>query len=109
MPPLLSDMRTVRPQGRTFRITQPHGLRVSYLGTTRGHCKGRDKILSRCLHATIQDNNGRILYRKPIVILKFLYIARVVAIITTLILMGWCDTRAAGGERDRPAPHAAGW
>jgi len=24
-------MRTIRPQGLTFRITQPHGLRVSYL------------------------------------------------------------------------------
>jgi len=24
-------MRTVRPQGLTFRITQPHGLRVQYL------------------------------------------------------------------------------
>jgi hypothetical protein len=29
-------MRTVRPQGRTFRITQPHGLRVSYLGMHSG-------------------------------------------------------------------------
>jgi len=27
----LSDMRTVRLQGLTFRITQPFGLRVSYL------------------------------------------------------------------------------
>jgi len=27
----LSDMRTVRPQGLTFRITQLYGLRVSYL------------------------------------------------------------------------------
>jgi len=27
----LSDMRTVRLQGPTFRITQPSGLRVSYL------------------------------------------------------------------------------
>jgi len=24
----------VRPQGLTFRITQPHGLRISYLGAT---------------------------------------------------------------------------
>jgi len=29
MTSLLSDMRTVRPQGLTFRITQPHGLRAS--------------------------------------------------------------------------------
>ncbi len=27
----LSDMRTVRPQGLTFRITQLYGLRVQYL------------------------------------------------------------------------------
>jgi hypothetical protein len=33
--PCLSDMRTIRPQGRTFRITQPHGLRASYLGTLK--------------------------------------------------------------------------
>jgi hypothetical protein len=26
----------VRPQGLTFRITQPHGLRILYLGTTQG-------------------------------------------------------------------------
>jgi hypothetical protein len=72
MASLLSDMRMVRPQGLTFRITQPYGLRISYLGTTQGHCKGRDKILSRCLHITIQDNNARIRYGKQIVILKFL-------------------------------------
>jgi len=30
----LSDMRTVRLQGLTFRITQPYGLRIPYLGTT---------------------------------------------------------------------------
>jgi hypothetical protein len=35
----LSDMRTVRPPGRTFRITQPYGLRIPYLGTIHGHCK----------------------------------------------------------------------
>jgi hypothetical protein len=86
MTSLLSDMRTVRPKGQTFRITQPHGLRVSYLGTTQGRCKGRDKILSRCLHATIQDNNVRICYSKQ---------TESFAIITTviLILMGWCDRR----------------
>jgi hypothetical protein len=48
----LSDMRTVRPQGPTFRITQPYGLRVSYLGTTQGHCKGQNQLSSRCLHAS---------------------------------------------------------
>jgi hypothetical protein len=31
MTSLLSDMRMVRPQGLTFRITQPHGLRILYL------------------------------------------------------------------------------
>src|ERR1700738_1931352 len=41
----LSDMRTVRPQGRTFRITQPHGLRVSYLGTLPGLCNRSNKIV----------------------------------------------------------------
>jgi len=46
MTSLLSDMRTVRPQGRTFRITQPHGLRVSYLGTTQRYCKGQDQIIT---------------------------------------------------------------
>jgi hypothetical protein len=71
MTSLLSDMRMVRPQGLTFRITQPHGLRILYLGTTQGHCKGRDKILSRCLHVTIQDNNARIRYSKQIGIFEF--------------------------------------
>jgi hypothetical protein len=42
----LSDMRTVRPQGRTFRITQPHGLRVSYLGTLSGLCNRSNRIVS---------------------------------------------------------------
>jgi hypothetical protein len=41
----LSDMRTVRPQGRTFRITQPHGLRVSYLGTLPGLCNRSNRIV----------------------------------------------------------------
>jgi hypothetical protein len=103
---LLSDMRTVRPQGRTFRITQPHGLRVSYLRATQGHCKGRDKILSRCLHATIQDNNVRICYSKQTVIFKFLLISESFAIITTVILMGCCEGAAevsatAGAKRRR--------
>ena len=71
MTSLLSDMRTVRPQGLTFRITQPHGLRISYLGTPQDHCKGRDEILSRCLHATIRGNNVEIRYSNQIVIFKF--------------------------------------
>jgi len=29
----LSDMRTVRRQGRTLRITQLYGLRILYMGT----------------------------------------------------------------------------
>src|SRR5271167_313992 len=41
----LSDMRTVRPQGRTFRITQPHGLRASYLGTLPGLCNRSNRIV----------------------------------------------------------------
>ena len=45
MTSLLSDMRTVRPKGRTFRITQPHGLRLLYLGTPLG----RGKRLSRVI------------------------------------------------------------
>src|ERR1700738_793258 len=56
----LSDMRTVRPQGRTFRITQPHGLRVSYLGTLLGLCNGSNRIsyrISRRLHVDIRDND----------------------------------------------------
>jgi len=28
----MSDMRRVRPLGRIFRITQPDGLRIRYLG-----------------------------------------------------------------------------
>jgi hypothetical protein len=89
-------MRTVRPQGRTFRITQPHGLRVSYLRATQGHCKGRDKILSRCLHATIQDNNVRSTLQETDRYFEVLVNCKGrFAIITTVILMGWCDTRAA--------------
>jgi hypothetical protein len=42
----LSDMRTVRPEGPTFRITQPFGLRIWYVGTAQGHCKWRDQILT---------------------------------------------------------------
>jgi hypothetical protein len=89
MTSLLSDMRTVRPQGLTFRITQPHGLRILYVGTTLGHCKGQEQILSWYLHARIQDNNVRICYRKQIVIFKFLQISESFVIITTVILMGW--------------------
>jgi hypothetical protein len=52
MTSLLSDMRTVRPQGRIFRITQPHGLRFLYLGTPLGRRKRLSRIYSqikRCL------------------------------------------------------------
>src|SRR5271166_5797052 len=42
----LSDMRTVRPRGRTFRITQPHGLRPSYLGTLPGLCNRSNRIVT---------------------------------------------------------------
>jgi hypothetical protein len=34
-------MRTVRRQGLTFRITQPHGLRITYLLMPPGVRKGR--------------------------------------------------------------------
>jgi hypothetical protein len=42
----------VRPQGLTFRITQPHGLRILHLGTIKAINKGRDKILSLLLYAS---------------------------------------------------------
>jgi hypothetical protein len=45
MTSLLSDMRMVRPQGLTFRITQPHGLRIWYLRTAQGQCKWRASII----------------------------------------------------------------
>ena len=38
-------MRTVRPQGLTFRITQPHGLRELYLGMHPSLRKGLNRIL----------------------------------------------------------------
>jgi hypothetical protein len=38
-------MRTVRPQGRTFRITQPHGLRLSYMGMHPGLCNRSNRIV----------------------------------------------------------------
>ena len=56
MTSLLSDMRMVRPQGLTFRITQPHGLRILYLGAIKAINKGRDKILSRLLLAHRYDS-----------------------------------------------------
>jgi hypothetical protein len=34
----------VRPQGLTFRITQPCGLRILHLGTIKAINKGQDKI-----------------------------------------------------------------
>jgi hypothetical protein len=46
MTSLLSDMRTVRPQGRTFRITQPHGLRASYLGMHSGLYNRSNRIVT---------------------------------------------------------------
>jgi hypothetical protein len=39
-------MRTVRRQGLTFRITQPHGLRIAYLLMPPGLNKGRNQIFS---------------------------------------------------------------
>ena len=39
-------MRTVRRQGLTFRITQPHGLRYLYLLVPQGLHKGRNQIFS---------------------------------------------------------------
>ena len=39
-------MRTVRRQGLTFRITQPHGLRTLYLLVPQGLHKGRNRIFS---------------------------------------------------------------
>ena len=39
-------MRTVRRQGLTFRITQPHGLRDLYLLVPQGLHKGRNQIFS---------------------------------------------------------------
>ena len=39
-------MRTVRRQGLTFRITQPHGLRITYLLMPPGLHKGRNQIFS---------------------------------------------------------------
>ena len=44
MTSLLSDMRTVRPQGPTFRITQPYGLRDLYLGMPPSFRKGLSRI-----------------------------------------------------------------
>ena len=44
MTSLLSDMRTVRPQGLTFRITQPHGLRILHLRATQAYCKELDEL-----------------------------------------------------------------
>jgi hypothetical protein len=39
-------MRTVRRQGLTFRITQPHGLRILYLFMQLGLHKGRNRLFS---------------------------------------------------------------
>jgi hypothetical protein len=44
----------VRPQGLTFRITQPHGLRILYLVTTQGHCKGRGMSATVASHGVIE-------------------------------------------------------
>jgi len=40
-------MRTVRPEGLTFRITQPYGLRLWYLGTHLSIHKGHVQIFTR--------------------------------------------------------------
>ena len=39
-------MRTVRRQGLTFRITQPHGLRPLYLLVPQGLHKARNRLFS---------------------------------------------------------------
>jgi hypothetical protein len=45
MTSLLSDMRMVRPQGLTFRITQPHGLRILYLGQLKAIVRGTSQSI----------------------------------------------------------------
>jgi hypothetical protein len=47
MTSLLSGMRTIRPQGPDLRITQPHGLRVSYLGGLPSLRNGPNRIFPR--------------------------------------------------------------
>ena len=53
-------MRTVRRQGLTFRITQPHGLRSYYLRMHPSLRKELNRILtglSRCFYITITRQN----------------------------------------------------
>ena len=76
----------VRPLGLTFRITQPHGLRILYLMTIQGHCKGRGQILSLCLSGTYKDNNVIICYDNQVFIFKFCNFTVLFAIITIVIL-----------------------
>jgi hypothetical protein len=57
--------------------------------------RGRASSVKRYLHATIQDNNVRIRYRNGLLFSSFCKLEWSFAIITTVILMGWCDTRAA--------------
>jgi hypothetical protein len=73
MTSLLSDMRMVSPQGLTFRITQPNGLRACIWGQLKVNVRG-GQILSRYLHATIQDSAVGIFYMKHIVIYQFVEI-----------------------------------
>src|SRR5271166_5448982 len=44
-------MRTVRPQGRTFRITQPYGLRLLYL---RMHSSLHKSISAKLLQEALE-------------------------------------------------------
>src|SRR5580704_9816101 len=63
----LSDMRTVRPQGPTFRITQPYGLRVSYLRTHPSLRKGLNRIFPGyhgVFTSRLRDNEVKIRNRK---------------------------------------------
>ena len=64
----LSDMRTVRPQGPTFRITQPYGLRVSVFKNASEHSQGlklhlyRNKNELGILNRDLNSRHGIVLY-----------------------------------------------
>src|SRR5436853_1606225 len=50
-------MRTVHPRGRTFRITQPHGLRASYLGMHPG-LYNRSKQNSHRIYGSFSESSA---------------------------------------------------
>src|SRR5438477_10596823 len=60
-------MRTVRPQGRTFRITQPHGLRVSHIGMHPGLCNRSNRIVTgyRSVYTLQYEALGQSLFAPP--------------------------------------------